>query len=138
MAKIHQTTMSLRFFGDDLDPEEITACLKHSPSFSARKGETWITKGGRDRVARTGSWRLTAPDRTPGDLDDQIVELFASLSDDVATWADLAGRFSGNLFCGLFMHEGNEGLTLSAETMKELAFRGLVLHLDIYGSLGED
>ena len=97
-----------------------------------------MTKSGRDRVARTGSWRLRAPDRTPGDLDDQIVELFASLSDDVAAWADLAGRFSGNLFCGLFMHEGNEGLTLSTKMMKELAFRGLDLHLDIYGSLGED
>lgn len=138
MAQIHQTTMTLRFFGDDLDPEEITACLKHPPSFSARKGETWTTKRGQDRVARTGSWNLKAPDRMPGDLDDQIIELFASLSADVATWDDLSGRFSGNLFCGLFMKDNNEGLTLSAKTMKELAFRGLVLHLDIYDPIGED
>ena len=132
MAQIHQTTIGLRFFGDDLDPEEITARLKHPPSFSARKGEIGMTKSGQDRVARTGSWRLNAPDRTPGDLDGQIIELFASLSMDFAAWEDLAGRFGGNLFCGLFMNESNEGLTLSAKTMKELASRGLVLHLDIY------
>jgi len=97
-----------------------------------------MTKSGQDRVARTGSWRLNAPDRAPGDLDGQIIELFASLSMDFAAWEDLAGRFAGNLFCGLFMNESNEGLTLSAKTMKELASRGLVLHLDIYGPIGED
>ena len=97
-----------------------------------------MTKSGQERVARTGSWRLNTPDRMPGDLDGQIIELFASLSTDLAAWENLAERFNGNLFCGLFMKESNEGLTLSAKTMKELAFRGLILHLDIYDPIGED
>lgn len=132
MAAIHETTIILRFFGDELDPDEISACLGHPPSVGMRKGESWITKRGTEAVARTGTWRLKVDDRKPSDLDAQIAELLGPLSDDLSVWQDLTSRFHGNIFCGFFMQESNEGISLSAKSMKDLDSRGLEIGFDIY------
>lgn len=138
MAEIHDTTMSLRFFGDDLDPDEITAVLAYSPTQSAKKGDVCTTKSGNERVARTGIWCLSVEDRQRGDLDIQIQELFELLSDDVVTWANLTGRFEASLFSGLFMATSNEGTSLSPETMRLLVSRNIPLSFDIYAPIAAD
>lgn len=132
MAGLHETTMTLRFFGDDLDPDEITARLNCSPTIGAKKGGAWTTKGGTEKLARTGVWRLEVKNRQPGDLDAQIKELLTLCSDDLSIWADLTARFTANIFCGVFMEESNEGASLSAETMTNLGARNLPLWFDIY------
>lgn len=132
MAAIYETTMTLRFFGDELNPDEITACLGQPPSVGMRKGESWTTKRGTEAVARTGMWRLKVDDRKPGDLDAQIAELLDPLSKDLSVWQDLTSRFNGNVFCGFFMRESNEGISLSAKSMKDLSSRGLEIGFDIY------
>ena len=76
MAIIGTSTLTLRFFGDDLDPGEITARLGCTPSHGVPKGGTIVARRGTERIARTGSWRLSARDRTPGDLDGQAAEVF--------------------------------------------------------------
>jgi hypothetical protein len=60
------------------------------------------------------------------------------LTEDLAVWEELTTRFSADLFCGLFMREGNEGLSLSPETMQALGSRRLLLGLDIYGAGTQD
>ncbi len=132
MAGIHETTMSLRFFGDDLDPDEITARLGCPPSTSRRKGDVWTTPKGIGKVARAGFWHLKINKRQPGDLDLQVAELLASLSDDLSVWDDLTMRFEADFFCGFFMRESNEGISLSAKTMKMLRSRNLPIGFDIY------
>jgi hypothetical protein len=134
MGALKESAASLRFFGDDLDPDEITALLGANPTVGVRKGAAWKTSRGREIIARTGSWRLSVPRREPGDLDAQIAEILAVLSDDLSVWAKLTSRYSADFFCGLFLQEGNEGLTLNAETLKALGLRGLPLDLDIYGA----
>jgi len=124
--------MSLRFFGDELDPEEITARLGKQPTAGVRKGRTWITELGGQKTARTGSWRLQAGDCRPGDLDRQINDLLEGLSEDLAVWADLSTRFKADIFCGIFMQEENEGISLSAKSMRELSSRGLLFDIDVY------
>jgi hypothetical protein len=138
MGSLHKTAASLRFFGDALDPDEITARLGAPPTVGVRKGGTWTTSTGASKPARTGSWRLETERRWPGDLDGQIAELLNALTDDLTVWRDLTTRFQADLFCGLFLQEGNEGLSLSAETTLSLGERGLVLALDIYGSEMQD
>ncbi len=132
MTAIHETTMALRFFGDDLDPDEITALVGYPPTVSTRKGEVSITKRGTEKIARTGSWLLRVEARQPGDIDGQVAELFTSLNDDLTVWASLTARFQADIFCGFWMKESNEGLGLSVATMKELACRNLSLEFDIY------
>jgi hypothetical protein len=124
--------MSLRFFGDELDPDEITARLGCPPSVGRKKGDTWLTKSGKEMVARTGSWLLNAADCQSGDLDGQIAQLLEGLSNDLTVWSDLTTRFKADVFCGAFMQESNEGLSLSAKSMLDLGARRLSLEFDAY------
>ena len=128
------TAASLRIMGDDLDPLEITLLLGHEPSSAERKGQEIVGKStGRVREARTGSWRLEARARAPGDLDAQIGEILSKLSSDLGIWQKLAERFRMDLFCGLFLSGGTGGEVVSAKSMAALGSRGIELGLDIYG-----
>jgi hypothetical protein len=133
MTGIHETAASLRFFGDNLDPEVITATLGRVPTVAVKKGGAWLTSRGAEKTARTGSWRLQVARRQPGDLDGQIMELLAGMSQDMDAWRDFSARYRGNIFCGLFLANGNEGVSLRTETLAALGARGLILDLDIYG-----
>jgi hypothetical protein len=133
VSDIHRTDATLRFFGDDLDPQEIAAVLGCAPTVGVKKGGTWATKLGREKVARRGSWRLEAPTHIPGDLDGQIEGLFSALTTDLDAWRTLAARFQADIFCGVFLAEGNEGLELKPTTLLAVGARALKLSLDIYG-----
>lgn len=138
MAALSESAATLRFVGDALDPDEVTALLGSPPTSGARKGEPMRrTPAGAAVPARTGIWRLKASPRSPGDLDARVAEQLGGLTSDLAIWRSLCGRFEADLFCGLFMERSNEGLRLSARTLQALGERGLELDLDIHGSLGD-
>ncbi|WEX87861.1 DUF4279 domain-containing protein [Sinorhizobium garamanticum] len=136
MAEVHRTAASLRFYGDDLDPEEISRTLGAQPTKCAKKGGIWVTPNGKEIVARHGFWHLSATEESPGDLDKQVGALFSALSNDLDAWRALAARFRGNIFVGLFLYGCNEGLGLSPATTSAIGLRGLELDLDIYS--GDD
>lgn len=138
MPRLDRSVAALRFFGDDLDPEEITRLLGATPSLGARKGGVRLTPGGREKAARTGTWVLEAKDRSPADLDGQIEELLSPLTTDMSVWSDLRRRYSADIFLGLFLAQSNEGIALSPETMGAVGSRGLVLNADIYAPASDD
>ena len=119
--------------GDDLDPVAVTTLLGGEPSETYRKGDVIHGAAGQTRIAKFGAWRRVARRRLPGDLDDQVRELFAGLTEDVEIWRNLTARYKVDVFCGLFLTESNEGIDLSAETMWLLGARGIVIGFDIYG-----
>jgi hypothetical protein len=134
MALVAETTVALRFFGDDLDPEMLTTRLGKPPSTRARKGELIKSeKTGREHPARTGRWILDADRCEPGDLDKQIRDIFSGMTNDTTVWRELAQSYRPDLFVGLFMRELNEGIEIGAESLSLLADRGIFLALDIYG-----
>ena len=104
----------------------------------AKKDGLWITKGGAEKVARTGFWRLISESITPGDLNAQISELLANCTDDLSKWEELTARFDASVFCGIFMLESNEGTDLSPANLKNLGLRNLRLSLDIYDPTPSD
>ena len=132
MAKIYKSTMTLRFFGDDLDPNEITSRLGCQPTVGAKMGEVWTTARGAEKIARTRTWRLDANTMRPSDLNAQVAELLAPLNDDLSVWIDLTVRYKADVFCGIWMEQSNEGTDLSAKTLRNLGARGLPLEIDIY------
>lgn len=132
MAVLHSCDVTLRFFGDTLDPDEITRSLRVEPTIGVKKGDVWLTSGGVEKIARTGSWRLSMPRYEPGELDQQVTDLFRRLNDDLNIWTDLSKRFDGNIFVGLFLGEENEGADFRPETLAAVGLRGLRLGLDIY------
>jgi len=131
MANVAGTVAALRFKGDDLDPDRLTALLGKQPSKSRRKGDLMPSKRIRSRV---GFWSVTAQDREPGDLDAQVKELLAGMTESPAVWAELA-KYRPDILVGLFMNESNEGIELSAKTMSLLASRGIKIGLDIYAPI---
>ena len=132
MGVIDHSVATLRFFGDDLVPEEITALLGANPTVSYRKGQELVgSKTGIVRIAKTGSWRFSAARREPEDLEAQIMEILDQLTQDTSAWESLS-RFQPDLFCGLFMGSSNDALPLSAKVLLSLGQRGIALGLDIY------
>ncbi|MFK7944453.1 MAG: DUF4279 domain-containing protein [Paracoccaceae bacterium] len=135
MAVLSGSAASLRFFGDDLDPDELTKLIGCPPTKSEQKGEEIVGRvTGQKRIARSGGWRLSAERREPGDIDAQISEILDQLTNDTDVWQNLTARFRADIFCGLFMAEGNEGISLSHVTLEKLAARGLAIDFDIYDS----
>jgi hypothetical protein len=76
-------------------------------------------------------WRLCAADREPEGLDGQIAEVLSKLTDDVSVWNAIAERYKLDLFCGLFMNERNEGLSISPLSLSALGLRHIELGLDM-------
>ncbi|GAA5484837.1 DUF4279 domain-containing protein [Haloferula sargassicola] len=139
MACISRSAATLRIIGDDLIPDEITRLLGASPTQAQTKGDKIVgKKTGNVRIARFGMWRLEASDCEPGDLDDQIRLICGQLTDDLAVWESFASRYKMDLFCGLFMECGNEGISLSPAALFALGSRGIELDLDIYDPPGGD
>ena len=134
MSRLQESAASISFFGDDLDPDEVSAILGGKPTFGVQKGGVWLTESGVETTAKTGSWRLVSERRQPGDLDGQIADLLRPLSEDLAAWNNLSRRFGGRVFCGLFMASPNDGVTLMPDTLCLIAERGLKLDLDIYSA----
>ena len=133
MGVIDHSVATLRFFGEDLVPDEISALLGASPTASQQKGQELIgSNTGIVRIAKTGSWRLSATRREPEDLDSQVFEILDQLTQDLSVWAAMGSRYEPDLFCGIFMSGSNDGLPLSARALLALGQRGISLDLDIY------
>jgi hypothetical protein len=133
MAELSRSCASLRLFGDDLDPDEITRLLSCLPSSSQKRGEIIRHRiGGGEHVAPYGKWLLNEDECKPADLDGQIQRLLGRVSGDASVWQDLVSRFRVDLFCGLFVKEWNEGVSLSPAVLAALGSRGILIDFDIY------
>jgi hypothetical protein len=133
MSAVDHSVVTLRIYGDDLIPQEITKMLGIPPTHSVIKGqETVGRKTGKVRAAKSGMWRLCASDREPEDIDGQIREIFSKIPADAAVWQSITKKYRVNLFCGVFMSETNDGLSISPQSMAFLAERGIELWFDIY------
>lgn len=133
MTALSRTAASLRIFGQDLDPDEVTNLLGKKPDNAERRGQVIRNpKSGTERTARRGRWSIKVERRSPGDLDAQIAALLDGTTDDLSKWQKVTSAFDADIFCGLFLEEENEGLVLAPTTLKKLGDRGLRLSLDIY------
>jgi hypothetical protein len=128
---VDSASVSLRIFGEDVDPVEISMLLGCEPTEAARTGETLTRPNGRTRMVSMGFWSLSS-DRQATDLADQIESLLAKLTNDAAVWQSLTERFDVDLFCGLFLETTNRGVSLPAHLMTALGERGLRIGFDIY------
>ena len=143
MGTVGESALSLRFFGDDLDPQEVSNLLGAQPTTSYRKGDVRTRTRSDDVVVRTlpdgsewirkyGMWKLKAARQEPADLDAQIYEIFGQLTDDLAVWRDLTSRFKADVFVGLFVKIFNDGISISPNALQIVASRGLEVDFDIY------
>lgn len=133
MAQMYKSVATLRIIGDDLVPTDVSRLLNCTPTTATKKGDVIVGKSGLQRIARTGMWSLQSEDRQPENLDGQIEEILGKMTANMEIWQTLARRFRMDLFCGLFMSGGNEGLSISPTSLLSLGQRGIQLGLDVYG-----
>lgn len=133
MAIISRTKVTLRISGEDLDPEDITNSLGGYPTLSRKKGDVIRGKNDHERISKFGQWHLSATDTEPGNLDFQIEEILNSLSSNIDDWVYIADNYNIDMFCGLFMEQGMEGIDLNPDVLFKLGQRKILLDLDIYG-----
>jgi hypothetical protein len=133
---VQEATVSLRVFGDDLDPAEVTNSLGSPPTKALRKGDL-IPDSRYHLEARTGSWRLESPADKSTDLSKQIDVLLDLVTSDVEVWRKLTARYSVDLFCGIFLDTFNRGFELPPKLLHRLAERGLRIGFDLYGPVSE-
>ncbi|ESX16986.1 DUF4279 domain-containing protein [Mesorhizobium sp. LSJC264A00] len=139
MAEISQSSASLRLFGDDLDPAELTKLLAGQPTYAVRKGDLHTYPPSQPpRIALKGLWRLSSESGKGDQLDHQIASILKTLTSDLGIWADLVRRFKVDMFCGVWLDEENQGLGFTPGTLQMLGERGIKLDLDIYYGLEPD
>ena len=129
---VDEAKVTLRVYGDEIDPLEVTRLLGCSPSQSARTGETITNSSGITRTVREGFWRLSSG-RSDLDIEDQVTILLTQLTSDLTVWRDLTRRFRVDLFCGLFLNASNRGFDFGPSVLRQLADRGISIGFDIYG-----
>jgi hypothetical protein len=130
-AAVDVTSVTLRFFGDDLDPEMLSTSLGSPPTNARKKGDA-IGIPEAAVAAKTGSWLLSSERQSSSALEAQIHALFDRLTDDLAVWKDLSEKYRGDLFCGLWSKEFHRGLELSPFVLERITERGLRVAFDVY------
>jgi Domain of unknown function (DUF4279) len=149
LKKPNHSAMSLRIFGDALDPADTTILLKCNPSRSHKKGDLilrpdgsaiWNESTSRYSARNLGMWSLEADDSEPADIEGQMRALLAHLPADPEVWTTISQKYGCKIefFCGFFMQRGNESLELSAEILTELSKRNIWISFDLYSALEED
>lgn len=112
--------------------------FKHPCTKGWVKGHEFTTSSGSVVVKKTGAWILEGEATESGDFDAQISRLLACVDLSLAQWASLAARFESDIFCGWFMRDTNEGISVSPRTMRMLAERNITLSVDIYAPLDDE
>ena len=127
-GEIDESRWMLRFFGDELDPDFVSAQLGSPPTDSCRKGD--LHRQGRV-LEKTGRWVLKQ-ERTAEPVAEGIMRLLASLTSDLAVWRELTRRFHGDLRCHLIARRWNRGVTWRPCVLAAIADRGLEFITDVY------
>ncbi|MGB3495901.1 MAG: DUF4279 domain-containing protein [Elainellaceae cyanobacterium] len=129
-GNVDRVKVSLRFLGDDLNPDDVSALLGCQPTNSYRKGD--ILSGKRShRVADTGLWLLKSAEEDTSVLETKVGRLLDRLSAEPTAWKALS-NFYGNVFCGVFLNDLNREFSLSPQIMQQLTERNLSIDFDIY------
>ena len=130
MASIRANSVSLRIFGDDLDPEGVSALLGGSPSWAHSKGDAL---DGDALPAATGAWVLESALSETAEIEDHVAELFGKLTSDQDEWSTLTNQFAVDVRCELEAGDEGEGFDLSPRLAAALAERGVVISFSLLG-----
>lgn len=104
MGCLNHSLARLGFFGDELNPDEVSLLLGANPTEAYRKGDAVAGQYSTNvRIAKTGRWSISATRREPEDLESQIFELLNQLTQNMDVWSNLCTRYKTQLFCGIFM-----------------------------------
>jgi len=126
---VDESHVSLAIYGDDLDPDALSAMLGCVPSHSHRKGDC---RSQTSPLSRTGAWIFTVEGRAPRGPDELIEELLARFPEDALFWRELTERYQVSVRMGIHMGGWNRGFDLPLATVTALAQRRIGVGFDLY------
>lgn len=129
-GEVDESSVLLRFFGAELEPNAITDLLGISPTLAVRRGEIRPDRPWSYPVQK-GCWLLECQ-RSPQTIDDHIKKLFADLPNDLTIWTKLSADYSAEIKCNLFLKRWCRATIIAADTIEAIAARRLGLHMDVY------
>jgi hypothetical protein len=132
MSNISRSTVTIRFSGKSLDPENFNLLLDCLPTRAGKTGEMIVTKSGNSRKVTKGFWHLEYGESDDVDLEEKVRILLGKLTNDLTIWQEFSQKYHADVFCGVFLDNMNEGFMLSPGIMKELANRQIEIGFDIY------
>jgi hypothetical protein len=124
---------TLRVFGANLDPAEVSAFVGLEPTHSHRAGDA---RTGGAAPNREGLWALSTKGLVESpDLDEHLRYLVGRVSSVRESLEAVLRRANhrGDVFCYLLRETGHGGPTVAPEVMTGFGELGLSLGLDIYG-----
>ena len=128
----HTYTVEVRFYGDDLNPSEISRQMGLEPSgsltrlaasSSSRARRPFWAYNGQGEQGFLSEWQS---------LEDGLAFLARRLAPLRSTVVDLSQTFDGIWWCGHFQSSFDGGPTLSSKVLAEIAGFGLPLFIDNY------
>jgi hypothetical protein len=136
-----EISVSLRFFGDDIDPQLISELLGTRPSNAYRKGDPAPHHAGRSRF--TGVWALDSQLPSNEALEAHVSSLLSTVGKNLSQIRSLTDAgFRGDILVTYGARdpgqEGLHGVDLGAPTMRQLADLGLSLTVGIILDGGDE
>lgn len=122
--------VSLRVYGELLDPKSLTDGFGVKPSQEYRRGDV-ISRRRPDALRPHGMWLLDSAQAPDASIEEQIGCILDQLPDSLALWETLTGNYHRDLFCGVLISQQVSGISLSAHTLRRIASRGLDVHADL-------
>lgn len=133
----HAYTVGLRFYGDQLEPSEISARLNLQPSSMLGKAQSQLaTRKRRPYWAYNGQGEEGFQSEWTS-LEDGLEFLLKSLSSRKADISALAQQYDAVWWCGHFQTSFDGGPTLSSTLLTEIGSFGVPLSIDNYFSFDE-
>jgi len=133
-AAAHVYTVGLRFYGDQLEPSEISARLDLQPSDALSPSQNQsVTRKRRPYWAYNGQGVAGFQPEWVS-LEDGLEFLLESLSSRKAEVIALARKFDAVWWCGHFQASFDGGPTLSPKLLTEIGSYGIPLSIDNYFS----
>ena len=133
-VEAHVYTIALRFYGEELDPSEISARLDLQPSHSScelqnksttKKLRSFWSYNGRGEIGFQSEWTS---------LEDGLKFLLKTISSRKVEVIALASRFDGVWWTGHFQASFDGGPVLSPKLLIELGSYEIPLSIDNYFS----
>lgn len=126
---IDEVNVTLAFYGEGLEPDEITRILGVEPTRSHRRGDRI---GPKSQPFPKGAWLLTEHGRDAETAEVIIDRVLKRLPEDVEIWRDLRTRYDIQLRFGLHMTGWNKGFSILPEQVTRIAELGASMEFDIY------
>lgn len=125
---VDESSAALCIYGDDLDPDDVSARLGIQPTRAFRKGE----RRNHSPPTRHGAWILEVRGETPTGPDDHLRELLAQVTVAPDVWQTLLRDFELRLSCAVHTTGWNRGFALRPATLAKIADLGIELDFDLY------